>query len=129
MPARRKACSRRAANRNSPPPSTNSWKHFRNPCRLCQFWAAFYGEINRETKYFDALGRLFDLYLANDQLPAACESFEKLVEIDPYDSRNQERFDLLQGRAPDEFLSRVKSRLSNAATHRLGRPFARTARA
>jgi diguanylate cyclase (GGDEF)-like protein len=89
---------------------------------LAQFWAAFYGEINRETKYFDALGRLFDLNLANDQLPGACEVFEKLVEIDPYDSRNQERLDLLKGRAGDEFLSRVKSRLSNAATHRSDAP-------
>jgi diguanylate cyclase (GGDEF)-like protein len=85
---------------------------------LAEFWAALYGEINRESKYFDAQGRLFDLNLANDRLPGACEAFEKLVEIDPYDSRNQERFDLLKGRASDDFLSRVKSRLSNAATHR-----------
>jgi len=95
---------------------------FPKSVRLAQFWAAFYGEVNRETKYFDALGRLFDLNLANDQLPGACEAFEKLVEIDPYDSRNQERFDLLKGRASDEFLSRVKSRLSNAATHRPDAP-------
>jgi diguanylate cyclase (GGDEF)-like protein len=91
---------------------------FPKSLRLAQFWAAFYAEINRETKYFDALGRLFDLNLANDQFPGACETFEKLVEIDPYDSRNQERLDLLKGRAGDEFLSRVMSRLSNAATHR-----------
>ena len=60
--------------------------------------------------------------MANDQVPGACEAFEKLVEIDPYDSRNQERLDLLKGRASDEFLSRVKSRLSNAATHRPDAP-------
>ena len=29
--------------------------------RLATFWAAHYSEINRETKYFDALVRLFDL--------------------------------------------------------------------
>ena len=40
--------------------------------------------------------------------PGACESLEKLVEIDPYDSRNQQRMDLLQGRADDAFLSRLK---------------------
>lgn len=84
---------------------------------VVQFWAAFYGEINRETKYFEALGRLFDLSLEKGQLHTACESFERLVEIDPYDSRNQERFNSLQGRAPEEFLNRVKLRLSNAATH------------
>ena len=91
---------------------------FPKSLRLVQFWAAFYGEINRETKYFDALVRLFDLNMANDQLPGACEALDRLIEIDPYDSRNQERLDLLKGRAGDEFLSRVKSRLSNAATHR-----------
>jgi diguanylate cyclase (GGDEF)-like protein len=85
---------------------------------LAHFWAAFYGEINRESKFFDAMVRLFDLNLANDQIPGACEAFEKLVDIDPYDARNQERMDLLKGRASDEFLHRVKSRLSNAATHR-----------
>ncbi|HXP79617.1 MAG TPA: tetratricopeptide repeat protein [Verrucomicrobiae bacterium] len=91
---------------------------FPKSLRLAQFWAAFYAEINRETKYFDAVVRLFDLNLANDQLPGACDALEKLVEIDPYDSRNQGRLDLLKGRASDEYLSRVKSRLSNAATHR-----------
>jgi len=91
---------------------------FATSVRLAEFWAALYSEINRETKYFDALVRLFDLYMANDQLPGACEVLEKLVEIDPYDSRNQGRMDLLKGRADDEFLSRVRSRLSNAATHR-----------
>jgi diguanylate cyclase (GGDEF)-like protein len=95
---------------------------FPKSLRLAQFWAAFYGEINRESKYFDAQVRLFDLNLANDQLPGACEALERLVEIDPYDGRNQERLDMLKGRASDEFLSRVKSRLSNAATHSSGAP-------
>ena len=85
---------------------------------LAKFWAALYAEINRESKYFDALVRLFDLNMASDQLPGACEAVEKLVEIDPYDARNQERLDQLKGRASEDFLSRVKSRLSNAATHR-----------
>jgi diguanylate cyclase (GGDEF)-like protein len=95
---------------------------FPKSLRLAQFWAAFYAEINRESKYFDALVRLFDLNMAHDQVPGACEALEKLVEIDPYDSRNQGRLDLMKGRASDEFLSRVKSRLSNAATHRPDAP-------
>ncbi|HWZ56680.1 MAG TPA: diguanylate cyclase [Verrucomicrobiae bacterium] len=85
---------------------------------LLKFWAGFYGEINREAKYFDALVHLFDLSLTSDQVPGACDAFEKLVEIDPYDSRNQQRFDQLKGRASEEFLSRVKSRLANVATNR-----------
>ena len=90
--------------------------------RLAQFLAAFYGEINRETKYFNALGSLFDLTFESDELSIACEAFERLVEIDPYDSRNQERFNRLKARAPEEFPSRVNSRPSNAATHRADAP-------
>ena len=85
---------------------------------LAKFWAAFYGEINREAKYFDALVRLFDLSISTGQVPAACETFEKLVDIDPYDGRNQQRFEQLKGRAGEEFLDRVKSRLSNVGTNR-----------
>jgi diguanylate cyclase (GGDEF)-like protein len=85
--------------------------------RLAEFWGAMYSELNRETKYFEALVLLFDLYMANGRIPDACESLDKLVEIDPYDSRNQQRLDLLQGKADDASLSRLRSRMSNAATH------------
>jgi len=85
--------------------------------RLAEFCAAMYAELNRETKYFDAMVRLFDLRLANDQLAAACEALEKLVDIDPYDSRNQQRLNLIQNRADPEYLNRLKSRLAGAATH------------
>lgn len=93
-------------------------EEFPQSLRLTQFWASFYSEINRETKYFDALIRLFDLSMVENQLAGACDAIDKLIEIDPYDSRNQQRFDQLKGRASDDFLNRVKSRMSNAATHR-----------
>ena len=54
--------------------------------------------MNRETKYFDALVRLFDLYLAATQLKEACETLDRLVDIDPYDYRNQERIGKLEGK-------------------------------
>jgi diguanylate cyclase (GGDEF)-like protein len=85
--------------------------------RLAEFRAALYSELNRETKYFEALVALFDLHLAGDRIPEACESLERLVEIDPYDSRNQERMDQLKGRADAAILARLKARLSNVATH------------
>jgi diguanylate cyclase (GGDEF)-like protein len=85
--------------------------------RLAEFRGAMYAELNRETKYFDALVRLFDLRLANDQVAGACEALEKLIDIDPYDSRNQQRMDLIQGRADSSILSRLKSTLAGAATH------------
>ncbi len=85
--------------------------------RLAEARCALYSELNREAKYFDALVHLFDLYLSNNQIPRACELFEKLVDIDPYDSRNQQRMDLLALRADPAFLARLKSRLMNAAPH------------
>lgn len=85
--------------------------------RLAEFRGALYSELNRETKYFESLMVMFDLYLANERIPQACESLEKLVEIDPYDSGNQERMNQLQGRADAAFLARLRTRLSNAATH------------
>jgi diguanylate cyclase (GGDEF)-like protein len=90
---------------------------FPKSLRLAEFWSEMYSELNREAKFFEAEVHLFDLCLENNEIHGACEAFEKLVEIDPYDSRNQERYDLLSGRAEDDFLRRVKSRLSNAATH------------
>jgi len=90
---------------------------FPKSLRLAEFWCAMYGEFNREVKYFDALVFLFDLYMANDRITGACESLERLVEIDPYDAHNQERLDLLQGKADPTILARLKTRLSNVATH------------
>jgi diguanylate cyclase (GGDEF)-like protein len=84
---------------------------------LAEFRAALYSELNRETKYFEALVSLYGLYMAGERIPAACEALEKLVEIDPYDSGNQERMNQLHGRADAAFLSRLRTRLSNAATH------------
>jgi diguanylate cyclase (GGDEF)-like protein len=84
---------------------------------LAEFWAQLYGELNREAKLFEAGVHLFNLKLEHDDITGACDAFENLVEIDPYDSKNQERYDQLKGRADDDFLKRVRSRLSNAATH------------
>jgi diguanylate cyclase (GGDEF)-like protein len=84
---------------------------------LAEFWAGAYSELNRETKYFDALVRLFDMYLAAGNIGGACDALEKLVDIDPYDSRNQQRLDRLTGRADDAFLARMHTRLGQVATH------------
>src|SRR3984957_3255064 len=96
-----------------PRPPISSWKRFRSH----RVWPDLYSELNRETKFFEAEVHLFDLHFENNEIHEACEAFEKIVEIDPYDSRNQQRYDLLNGRADVDFLRRVKSRLSNAATH------------
>ena len=84
---------------------------------LVEFWAAAYGKLNRETKYFEALGRLLDLYLAVGNVQGACEVMEKLVDIDAYDSGNEQRVKQLEGRADPAFITRIQARLSRVATN------------
>jgi diguanylate cyclase (GGDEF)-like protein len=84
---------------------------------LTEFWAAAYAQLNRETKYFDALVRLFDLYIAAGDVQHASETFEMLVNIDPYDARNQKRFSQIEAHADPAFLSHIRNRLGQPSTH------------
>ena len=78
--------------------------------------ARIYEELNRETKYFEALVRVFDLYLAADRVKEACEALERLVDIDPYDYRNQERLAKLEGKADPVLLQNILARSAKATT-------------
>jgi len=78
--------------------------------------ARAYEEMNRETKYFDALVRLFDLYHGAGRMKEACDALDRLVDIDPYDYRNQERIAKLEGKVDPAFLQNVLSRAAKAAT-------------
>ena len=87
-----------------------------NSVRLTAFWGGVYNELNREAKYFDILVRLFDLQLAAGSVEEACETLDRLVDIDAYDFRNQQRLEQLQGRVDDARLSRIAARLSKPAS-------------
>ncbi len=89
---------------------------FPNSIALAQLVAALYEELNREAKYFDALVRLFDLYLEAGKVKPACDVLDRLVDIDPYDYRNQERIKKLEGKADPGFLRSILSRAAKAAT-------------
>lgn len=83
---------------------------------LTEYWGALYSELNREAKYFDVLVRLFDLYLESGNLAAACETLEKLVDIDAYDFRNHQRIERLKGRVDPKFIDAVTARLAKSAS-------------
>jgi len=83
---------------------------------VLEFCATYLNEANRETQYFEILIKLFDVYLKADNVPKACESLERLLDIDPYDHRNQQRLERLKGRVDDSFLKRVGGRLSKSGT-------------
>jgi diguanylate cyclase (GGDEF)-like protein len=84
---------------------------------VSEFRAGVYAQMNRETKYFEALAPLFDLYVSAGNFPRACETFDKLVDIDPYDPRSPERIKRLENHADAAFLSRMRNRLGQVATH------------
>jgi diguanylate cyclase (GGDEF)-like protein len=83
---------------------------------VLEFWAALYNELNRESKYFEIMIHLFDAYLKDGNIRKACDSLERLVDIDSYDYRNQERLERLRGKADDSFVQRIASRLTRSGT-------------
>jgi diguanylate cyclase (GGDEF)-like protein len=84
---------------------------------LLEFWATLYNELNRESKYFEIMIKLFDAYLERNEVKKACDALERLVDIDAYDYRNQERLEKLKGKADDAYLKRVASRLTKSGTN------------
>jgi diguanylate cyclase (GGDEF)-like protein len=83
---------------------------------VLEFWAALYNELNRESQYFEILIRLFDVYLNSGNVAKAGDAIEKLVDIDAYDHRNQERIERMRGRVDDGFLKRIEARLAKSGT-------------
>lgn len=78
---------------------------------IIEFWSLVYSGMNREARYFETLVALFDAYLENDNLKGACDTLDRMVDIDPYDFRNQQRLERLNGLTDADYLQRVASRL------------------
>lgn len=87
-----------------------------NSLRIAETVAKICEELNREAKYFDALVRLFDLYLGAGRVKEACDTLDRLVDIDPYDYRNHQRIERLQGKADPAFLQSIVGRAAKAAS-------------
>ena len=81
---------------------------------IIEFWAQLYNELNRESQYFEILVKMFDAYFAAGNIPKACDTIEKLLDIDAYDHRNQERIARLQGKADESFFKRIGGRLAKS---------------
>jgi len=83
---------------------------------LLEFWAALYNELNRESQYFEVLIKLFDANFNSGSFDKSSEVLERLVDIDAYDYRNQERMEKLRGRVDDGYLRRIAGRMAKTAT-------------
>jgi diguanylate cyclase (GGDEF)-like protein len=83
---------------------------------VLEFWAALYNELNRESKYFEIMTKLFGVYVAAGNIGKAAETLEKLVDIDPYDQGNQERLEKLRNRVDDAMFKRIAVRLARSTS-------------
>jgi len=82
---------------------------------LMEFSGQAYNELNRDSKYFGVLERLFDIYQEKGNIPKACESLDRLVDIDPYDFHNQDRLKKLEGRVDPAYARNISMRMAKAA--------------
>jgi tetratricopeptide (TPR) repeat protein/GGDEF domain-containing protein len=81
---------------------------------LMEFSGQVYSELNRDSMYFGVLEKLFDLYVEKNDIAHACESLDRLVDIDPYDFRNQDRLKTLVGKADPEYVRAIEMRMAKA---------------
>lgn len=89
---------------------------------VLEFWAALYNELNRESKYFEIMTRLFEVYVGAGNVAKGAETLEKLVDIDPYDPRNGERLERLRNRVDDAMFKRIAARLARSTSLSAGAP-------
>lgn len=85
--------------------------------QLAEFCAAVYAALNRESAYFHAMERLFDIYLKAGDSARAGDALDRLAEIDPYDSGNQKRLQQLESSGNPVLIERIRARLAQVATN------------
>ena len=83
---------------------------------ILEFWAGLYSELNRESQYFETLIRLFDANFNSGSFEKASEILDRLVDIDAYDYRNQQRLEKLKSHVDEGFLRTVAARMAKTAT-------------
>jgi diguanylate cyclase (GGDEF)-like protein len=98
---------------------------FPQSTQLAEFAGKTYDELNRESKYFNVLVRLFELYTERGNFTGACGALDRIVDIDPYDPHNHERLERLQGKVEDNYLRGLAARLGKSFTGTGTQPFGR----
>jgi diguanylate cyclase (GGDEF)-like protein len=90
---------------------------FARSVALGEFCAAAYAALNRESGYFGALVRLFDLYAEGEDFARAGDALDKLIEIDPYDFGNEKRLSQIEASCDASLVGRIRARLAQVGTH------------
>ena len=81
---------------------------------LMEFSGRVFNELNRDSKFFIVLERLFELYQEAGDIKGACEALDRLVDIDPYDHHNQDRLRKLHGKVDQEYERSISTRMAKA---------------
>jgi diguanylate cyclase (GGDEF)-like protein len=63
-----------------------------------EYMVALYNSANREQDYCETLIGLFQLYFAAGNFLKAADCLDRAAEVDPYQTGNQKRLDLLRGK-------------------------------
>jgi diguanylate cyclase (GGDEF)-like protein len=63
-----------------------------------EYMVALYNSANREQDYCETLVGLFQLYFAAGNFLKAADCLDRAAEVDPYQTGNQKRLDLLRGK-------------------------------
>ncbi|HWQ03263.1 MAG TPA: tetratricopeptide repeat protein, partial [Candidatus Nitrosotenuis sp.] len=83
---------------------------------LAEFVGRFYEEQNRESKYFNVLTKLFDLYVAAKNYTGASSALDRIIDIDPYDPHNQARIGKLVGNVDEAYIRSLGARMGKVVT-------------
>ena len=82
--------------------------------RQNEFTAEVDNVAAKHPKSLTILLKLFDVNLETGNMRKACDTLERLVDIDAYDYRNQQRFELMRGKADEAFLQRISGRMAKS---------------
>ena len=79
--------------------------------QFLEYLVEVYNSSNREQDYCEALINLFQLYYAQGNFLKAADSLDRCVEVDPYQSGNQQRLEMLRGKVDQNRLGAISNRL------------------
>jgi diguanylate cyclase (GGDEF)-like protein len=79
-----------------------------------EYLVAQYNSANREQDYCETLISLFQLYFAAGNFLKAADCLDRAAEVDPYQTGNQKRLDLLKGKIDDRRYDAIANRFQTA---------------
>jgi diguanylate cyclase (GGDEF)-like protein len=80
-----------------------------------EYMVGVYNQANREHDYCDTLNSLFQLYFASGKYLKAADSLDRVAEVDPYETGNQKRLEMLRGKIDQRRFDAIANRFHGVA--------------